>query len=243
MYIFSTSAFTSTLRYSTSLSIFYLLECIKYNYCVGKLSIFEIRLSTDMFIKRWLYIILTRSRSFITLYDQVNHPAWCLKHLDIGYGDPSVVVKILRASASSLVSFRLWDSDFSDELLSVLLQLHGKTLQRVSIGKCEMFFLKAKVEAVLSRCPGLKSLEVFNCDPKAGIAMTEERQVRWTGPEGRVFNVFISEQPRWKFVDREGIAKVVYVTRISNTDQHDLWSCLDLMLRDQVEGLLRFVAH
>ncbi|KAF9963934.1 hypothetical protein BGZ70_007095 [Mortierella alpina] len=53
---------------------------------------------------------VNRHRGFLTLCEQVDHPAWRLKHLDIGYGNPSDVAKILRVSAPPLVSFQLWST-------------------------------------------------------------------------------------------------------------------------------------
>ncbi|KAF9289705.1 hypothetical protein BGZ68_008787 [Mortierella alpina] len=185
----------------------------------------------------------TRDTGLQTLYDQVSHPMWCLKHLGIGSGNPSIMLKILRGSTLPLVSFRLQDGGFSDELLEVLLQVHGKSLQRVSIGKCQDFFLQTNVEKVLSRCPNLQSLDVFNCDQKLDPAMTEERQSRWICPDGRVFKVLTSEQPRFTFVIVEGISKPVYATKLAGTVMDGPWKHLDMMRTDQVSSRIRFVAN
>ncbi|KAF9289704.1 hypothetical protein BGZ68_008786 [Mortierella alpina] len=79
---------------------------------------------------------ITQASAMKILHAQVGHPAWCLKHLHIGplQGvSHLILVKILGATTSSLVSLYLWETVLTDELLSVVLQNHGKSLQRVTV--------------------------------------------------------------------------------------------------------------
>ncbi|KAF9958812.1 hypothetical protein BGZ72_010874 [Mortierella alpina] len=191
----------------------------------------------------------TRRNSILTLYEQVHHPAWRLKHLDIGstyLEDYSILIKIVRDSASSLVSFRLGDSYFTDELLHVLLQNHGKTLKRMAVGKCPEFFFKANIEAILSRCPNLQSLDLYNCEKGGDLrtATAGEPKTQWVGPKGQIFKVFMASIGRWTFVDIGGTLKPEYILLDTETAiQNDPWKHIELMRDRKYNSHIRFVAN
>jgi len=159
--------------------------------------------------------------------------------------DAQLLVEILGASESSLISFQLRESSLTDELLSVLLQRHGKTLERVAFDKCPEIFQKAHIEALLSRCPKLQLLHVFNCKEMSDLCrtMTEARRLRWVGSDGKVFKVFTS--------DRVCLEPVRYVGSIQVTDpameedaaHNGLWRRVDMMRRGQIMNHIRFVAQ
>ncbi|CAO3566758.1 unnamed protein product [Mortierella alpina] len=186
-----------------------------------------------------------RRTGFLTLYEEVGHPAWRLKHLYIGFGGLDVVAKILSVCTSPLVSFRLWNCNFSDELLSVLLQYHGKTLQRVSFGNCRGFLLKARVEAMLSRCPDLQSLDLYTYE--RGVdrrkVMAGGIKSQWTGPNGRVFKVLLSHKAFWVPVraSHEAMGADTMMDQ-ENPIPDDPWKQLELMESFKIKSHIRFLA-
>ncbi|KAF9963937.1 hypothetical protein BGZ70_007098 [Mortierella alpina] len=191
----------------------------------------------------------SRRNSFLTLHELVARPTCRLKHLDIGPTCPedySVLVRILSDSACSLVSFRLWESYFTDELLSVLLQNHGKTLQRVAVGKCPEFFFKSNIEALLSGCPDLEALDLYNCDRGGDrrMAMTGGPKTQWVGSDERVFKVFVSRLSHWTFIDDgRSVGPVYVVSDAACTGQNDLWKHLESMRDSKFNSHIRFSAE
>ncbi|KAF9958810.1 hypothetical protein BGZ72_010872 [Mortierella alpina] len=188
----------------------------------------------------------SRNTALLILGDQFWHPAWCLKHLDIGYGNSSVLPMVLRASPSSLVSFRLANAYLSAELLSALLSNHRKTLERVVVGKCPEIRIKTVAEALMSRCPNLRSLDIFDCESEGDLrmVMVGGRQARWVGPDDRVFKLFTSDQSPLASDRTRGTYNIPIVTmEAESTVQEDAWKHLDIMLRHQALGHIRFVAN
>ncbi|KAF9560854.1 hypothetical protein EC968_005988 [Mortierella alpina] len=189
----------------------------------------------------------TRNRVMQALRDQVGHHAWCLKHLDIGNlrsVDVPVLVEILRASSSLLLSFRLWKSSLTDELLLALSEYHGKTLERLTFGKCPEIFHKDKIEALLSRCPKLQLLHVFNCDKEDDFCMTvtEERPLRWVGPDGKMFKIFTADKLRPPSVSHARKIPLSDTTMDDGIVCDDPWVYLDLMRKLDFQSHIRFVA-
>ncbi|KAF9963938.1 hypothetical protein BGZ70_007099 [Mortierella alpina] len=191
----------------------------------------------------------TRNKAMQVLRDQVSHCAWCLKHLDLGplqATDSQLLVEILGISGLSLNTFQLRESRVADELLSVLLQRHGKTLKRVAFDKCSEIFQKANMEAVLSRCSKLQLLHVFNCEKMSDLCRTrtEERRLRWTGPDGKVFKVFTSDQVCLKPVRCVPSIQVADTTTEEKDAAHNgLWRRVEMMRRGQIRNQIRFIAH
>ncbi|KAF9989496.1 hypothetical protein BGZ75_006188 [Mortierella antarctica] len=189
----------------------------------------------------------TRRKIMRALEDQVDHPAWCLKHLKIGHilhRDTSILVKLLSVRSTSLVSLWLASCCFSDEIISALLQNHGKTLQRMTMSSCEVRY-KPDIEALLSGCSDLRSLDVFNSGGQDYFAMglPKECQLQWTGRNGRVFEVFMSENAYWT------IHGQVYSTMEEDETMEeegsipdDPWRQVQLMKRDGIRSHVRFLA-
>ncbi|KAF9560852.1 hypothetical protein EC968_005986 [Mortierella alpina] len=190
----------------------------------------------------------TRGEFMQALRDQVGHHAWCLKQLDIGNlrsVDVPVLVEILRASGSSLLSFRLWKSSLTDELLLVLSEYHGKTLERLTFGKCPEIFHKDRIEALLSRCPKLQLLHVFNCEKEDNLCMTmtEEHRLRWVGPDGKVFKGFTSDQVRLTAVRAARNIPIPDTTMDEGTICGGPWRRVEMMRKGQIKNHIRFVAN
>ncbi|KAF9289703.1 hypothetical protein BGZ68_008785 [Mortierella alpina] len=190
----------------------------------------------------------TRSGSLLILRDQVGHHAWRLKHLDIGplrFKDSLVLTVILRASKSSLDSFRLWNSYFGDELLLTLLENHCKTLKQVTFGKCTEIFRKTPIEALLSQCPNLQMLHVYNCAEEGELCMTmtEDRRLRWISPEGQIFKVFTSDQVHLTPVRNGGNIQFAHAPTDEGTVPDALWRRVDMMHRGQIKNHIRFLAN
>ncbi|KAF9560851.1 hypothetical protein EC968_005985 [Mortierella alpina] len=188
-----------------------------------------------------------RGKVVRVLRDQVGHHAWCLKHLDIGglrAVDVPGLVEILRASRSSLLSFRLWKSSLTDELLLVLSEYHGKTLERVTFGKCPEIFHKDKIEALLSQCPHLQSLDVFNCEKEGDlhIAMTGKFQARRTSSDGRVFTVLTSDHIHLKLFMYGQVDQVPDIATDEGTVDDGLWRIVDMIRLGRIRDHVRFVA-
>ncbi|KAF9963936.1 hypothetical protein BGZ70_007097 [Mortierella alpina] len=184
----------------------------------------------------------------LTLHEQVSHPAWRLKHLDIGRvgsEDVSVLIKILDTSSSPLTSLRLWEVSFTDELLSVLVQKHGKTLRRVSVGKCQGFFSRAKVEALVSGCPNLQSLDLFNSDYESvdGARLQDASVCQWNIADGRIFKVFVSDEAFYAYHADGYYSPEEYAALMDEPIPDDPWLHLDLMWRPDFQSHLRFVAN
>ncbi|KAF9560853.1 hypothetical protein EC968_005987 [Mortierella alpina] len=180
------------------------------------------------------------------LRDQVGHHAWCLKHLDIGNlrsDDLPVLVEILRASRSSLLSFRLWKSSLTDELLLALSEYHGKTLERVTFGKCPEIFHKDKIEALLSRCPKLQLLHVFNCEQEYGLCMavTEERRLRCVGPDGKVLMRY--QVPGARLICKTTNIRIAATMMDDGLVNDDLWRPVEMMREGQIRNHIRFIAN
>ncbi|KAF9289702.1 hypothetical protein BGZ68_008784 [Mortierella alpina] len=179
----------------------------------------------------------TRGRVMQTLHDLVGQPACALKHLDLGRmmckASSEVLLEILRASTSSLVSFRLRDSVLFDELISVLLQYHGKTLQRVTLDECKGVNIRgraratvATVETVLSGCPNLKSLDIFQrkIDEDVRMALAGDPQEQWTAADGQVFEMLTFGQvPDRRWLRRWQLHLLLDTTLEDEDDRWDMW--------------------
>ncbi|KAF9958813.1 hypothetical protein BGZ72_010875 [Mortierella alpina] len=190
----------------------------------------------------------SRRNSILTLHEQVGHPAWCLRHLDIGslwHEDSSVLVKILSASASPLISLRLWDVSFTYELLSVLLLNHGKTLQRVTVGQCPDLLSQANIKALVSGCPSLLSLDLCSCDRESayGARLQDASVCQWRPSDGRVFKMFISDEAYYDFQSNGYYSEQEYSAFSEEPIPDDPWVHLDLMSRPDFQSRVRFVAN